>query len=316
MRKFLTFLIALTTVASVWASAFAQMTLTGAGSTRVGSSGASYTGPGDLSLTGGVTPVAWFGMRAFSAAKRGNAAINICDPSNVTCADWNTNAVTGALVATTNPLNGTDCTVSTTCTVQKIYDQLAGNACSSASCDIVQTTAANRPTFKWSCVNSLPCAVFAQASSQSFASGNTYAHAQPLSFSVVSEQTASPGNYVGLLGDASANNTGPLWSAAAGDVVIYGGSGIVNVAAANNSLHAMNFLLSGSSSNANIDGTNTSVSTGASSYNGTIHVFHGAAAFATGYFEEGGIWTGSFSSTDDASLCHNQFTYWGTVTSC
>jgi hypothetical protein len=38
--------------------------------------------------------------------------------------------------------------------------------------------------------------------------------------------------------------------------------------------------------------------------------------FMTGYLTEIGIWSSAFSSGNRTSVCHNQYVYWGTSTSC
>src|SRR5216684_3558491 len=146
-------------LASLFVALFSLVWLTGAGWLPLAATGGGtvFTGPGDV--VSGAT--AWYGLRAYSTADRGNKLVNVCDPANVTCADWLSDALTGKLVATTNPLNGTDCTVSTTCTLNTFYDRSGANSCAGAvPCDATQATAANRPTLTWSCINSLPCAVF------------------------------------------------------------------------------------------------------------------------------------------------------------
>src|SRR5216684_2329881 len=91
-------------LASLFVALFSLVWLTGAGWLPLAKSGAAvYTGPGDVYGTA----IAWWGLRAFSTADRGSRLINICDPSNVTCADWSSSASTGLLVVGTNPLNGT-----------------------------------------------------------------------------------------------------------------------------------------------------------------------------------------------------------------
>ena len=50
----------------------------------------SYTGPSDLN-----TFSMWFGTYAFTAAKRGTKAVNVCNVTNTTCVDVNSDATTG-----------------------------------------------------------------------------------------------------------------------------------------------------------------------------------------------------------------------------
>ena len=216
MRKLLTFLIAAIFSISVTVSSFAgSMMLLGAGTAaptfaQVGQipgwppvqvvASASYTGPGDV-VTGAL---AAYGLRAYNTADRGNRLINICDPSNVTCADWSSSATTGKLIAGTNPLNGTDCTTATTCTVKIWYDRSGALNCGGSACDASQATAASRPTLTFSCINGLPCLVF--AGSQVLAS--------PTTFGTISTAATTV--------SAVANRTGAFTSA--GNIFSYGGS--------------------------------------------------------------------------------------------
>src|ERR1700686_2125767 len=67
MRKLLTLLIALAAIIfAVYSPASAQMTLTGAGSSKLPAAigGGGYTGPGDINGPA----IFWGGLRAFSAA--------------------------------------------------------------------------------------------------------------------------------------------------------------------------------------------------------------------------------------------------------
>lgn len=75
-------------------SASAQVPMTGAGKGAPGGGAPAYTGVGDI-----VAQQYWYGLRAYSSATRGNAAINLCDNAGANCADVATNASTGVLNA-------------------------------------------------------------------------------------------------------------------------------------------------------------------------------------------------------------------------
>src|SRR5216684_5005777 len=106
--------------------------LTGAGWLPLAKSGVAFVGSGDI--VGGWQ--VWYGLRAFSAAKRGTKAINVCNVSDVACADFLTDATTGALVVTT--VGGSDCSV-VVCIIKTLYDQSGALACTGA-CDNTQAT--------------------------------------------------------------------------------------------------------------------------------------------------------------------------------
>lgn len=260
----------------------------------------SYTGPGD-SVSGAT---AWYGLRAYSAAKRGNAAINVCNVSDVVCADMSTDATTGALVVTT--IGGSDCG-SVNCTVKIIYDQ-TGNGF-----NLSQATIASRPLLKLSCLGSLPCLNF---SAGGLFNSSTTSISQPWSISAVIERTgqfssgyliSSTGSYEGLAsGGGSADN-----------VQLYG-SNTLQATATDNVSHAVQALANGASGVINVDGTETTGNTGSNAFE-NAGWYLGADSFGDnlrGYIAEMGIWGAGFSSGQRTSLCHNQHTYWATATSC
>ncbi len=67
-----------------------------------------YTGPGNVAS--GAT--AWWGLRAYTSATRGNALINACNVADAACADLSSDATSGALTIPT--IGGTACSFSIT----------------------------------------------------------------------------------------------------------------------------------------------------------------------------------------------------------
>ncbi len=196
---------------------------------------AVYAGPGDL----GFLNTAGYLMRAWSAATKGNVAINVCNVSDVVCADMSTDATTGALVVTT--IGGSDCS-SVTCTIKKWYNQLG----TSHVGDLVQNTIANRATLNTNCISSKPCAAFVRATDMSY-TATTDGVLVASTLSAVAMRTSdttlfhefwvAPGfellfvnavNKVGVYGGSVVQATGndSVWHAIQG---IPGGSGVVNV---------------------------------------------------------------------------------------
>src|SRR5215472_2356967 len=116
MRRFLT-LTAIAMLMGAFVGAAAAQLLT----THAGVSGApacgGYQGPGDV--VSGAT--AWWGYRAYNAAKCGTAAVNVCNVSDVVCADQSTSATTGQLFL--NTVGGTNCVSAGPCTNKTLYDQ-------------------------------------------------------------------------------------------------------------------------------------------------------------------------------------------------
>lgn len=258
---------------------------------------ASYTGPGDI-----VSFLSWGGLRAYSAATRGNNALNVCNPGDAACADVVTDATTGNLVLTT--IGGHDCTMDD-CTAKIIYDQTAGGSCS-GSCNLVQATEASRFTLKHNCVNTtLWCLVMPGGSQQMISAGNA-TFTLPYSMSTVANRTTvvSYANVIGLgsggvveLGfDISANNS------------FLFGNVLFTAATTDNSFHSIQGLLA-STSKLVIDG---SVTTGGNEALGrTLALCVGACGNApTAQAVEFG-WANADLSSSFSALSTNQHSYWG-----
>lgn len=116
-----------------------------------------FVGPGDVQTTGWS---GWWGLRAFSAAKVGTKAAQLCLHSTpATCQDINSLANGKFDTASA----ATFC--SSACDVATLYDQ-SGNGL-----DATQATAANRPAYTPNCLGTLPCMTVA-GGSQGLATGN------------------------------------------------------------------------------------------------------------------------------------------------
>jgi hypothetical protein len=127
MRRFLSVLLA----ASLWlSSAWAGPWQAGPGEVFNPTVAASYTGPGDIT--------AFTEWESCTRAYSDNATCTVKVAAN------------GNLDLLGTPCGGSTVAVwigVSSATVSKAYDQKAGNACNSASCDHVQATAANQPAF-------------------------------------------------------------------------------------------------------------------------------------------------------------------------
>lgn len=95
---------------------------------------------------------------------------------------------------------------------------------------------------------------------------------------------------------------------------------VVTKAANDNAWHAVQSVCNTTSSAMNIDGTDfTSLSGGSNNPGtGTMAVANDASSHPfNGDIAETGVWKATaFNATQRGNLCHNQFTYWGTSTSC
>jgi hypothetical protein len=272
----------------------------------------SYTGPGDLSLSG---VLAWWGMRAYSLAKTGTKIANICNAGDANCADINSLA-NGNFDVTTAQAAPLNCG---TCTIKVLYDQSGANSCSAAACDLTQATEASRPKLTFNCLNtSLVCADFTSSGTLGIRNTTGFgAVSQPFSVSVVWNRTTNNSAYENIL-VTNATQQGVIGNNAANGVAMYEGSSVPAATANDNALHAGNFRFDNTTGWANVDGTKTTMNLGTASS-------QPAGALALGNntnqatplmkFAEGGWWSTPFSDPP-TSLCHNQFTYWNTATSC
>jgi len=76
-------------------------------------------------------------------------------------------------------------------------------------------------------------------------------------------------------------------------------------------------IFNGASSTMNIDNVATTKNPGTNGITSKINFGNVAGGGTTGVdVFEFGIWPVGFSSGQQTSMCHNQFTYWGTTTSC
>jgi hypothetical protein len=117
------------------------------------------------------------------------------------------------------------------------------------------------------------------------------------------DENGTTGNRIGL---TSANT----WRA------IGGTSGTLNATANDAAWHAGQFVVNGASSVINIDGTETTGTVTGNTAAGAP-IFTTAVSGQTVNHGEGGfIDNVAISSSVRTNLCHNQYLYWGTVTSC
>jgi hypothetical protein len=238
-----------------------SMTLTGVGSAP---GAATYTGPGDVQATGWVY---WAGLRAFSAAKRGTKAINLCDDTGANCSDVLTDATTGAL--NSPGTHGTNnCNTSATCKIHTVYDQSGNTNCTgSVACDFVQTTTANQPVLVMNCNGSTPCISYVSANSQKLVTTATVASSfsQPYSGSITYQRLGQFSNITDVFVIGNAEIFG--WQTA-DTINVYAGS-FVNTTVADANWNAINATW------------NNSVGTNDINVNGTLSNYAGGAG-ATG----------------------------------
>lgn len=289
--------------------------LCGAWIAQIPASAPSYTGPGDVTAF-----TAWWSCtRAYSAAKAA-AQANACDlvraSDSTTCTmklgtDGNVDLTVGT-PCTSNTQTVTQFCNSTTCTVSKAYDQTAGNACQTASCDAVQATGANQPVFNLSGGSNNKPYLSTNSSSQILTSANNIVGTNVSSFSVVANRVSGTVSAI-LVSQNSTNNwfretnVANLWQLQGGS------SGSINGTANDNTWQAANSVINGASSVVSISGTEStgtvtgSTTTAAPSWAaGNVSRIHEAG------FKNGTGWTFGSSGTTVALLCANQAAFYGT----
>lgn len=271
------------------------------------SSGGGYSGPGDV-----FSFKAWYGLRAYNAASRGNKIANVCDITggtvNGSCVDLVSNAATGLLVSQSGIGTHSLTCPGANCGVKILYDQTQGANCG-GSCDLSQSTVADMPVLLASQNGSLP-AMQISASNTDMASAGSLSQTQAYSMTLVADRTA--GASLGFLLVSSGNQG--IGFDGAGNAVIFAGSAADFTGAANGSFHAIQGMFNGASSIGNADGTSsTGLSPGAASFGGVVHI---ANTFnQASLLEEMGIAAGD-QSANFTSLCHNQRLFWSTGGSC
>jgi hypothetical protein len=278
--------------------------------------------PGDIA-----TYTMWWGVRAYSAAVAATGTQKALDLRRVS-----DNATCTALIGTNGDLDltvGTPCNSSTqtvtawigasTARVSKIYDQTNGNACSSASCDLVQATAGNQPLLHLTgCGGSgtRPCleGVLGQGSgaltgANNFTTGTSHSISLVADRSTGTQQIQEISGVIGQSAKALFPHVAGQWDC-----------GGTTTTAADATWHVGNCAaVSGiSNTTVNVDGTETTGTSSQSSLTGkpTIIQMSGASLtavlYAEGGFADSVLWTVGTRT----ALCHNQRLYYGTGGSC
>lgn len=271
----------------------------------------SFQGPGDI--VSGAT--AWYGLRAYNAAyaNANGKLVNIVRASDSHACDVLA-ASSGGMGLTAN-CSGADngetpatfCNA-TTCSIATAYDQTGnGN-------NLTQATAANQPALTFNCLGSLPC-IDASAGTKCLSVTFT-SIAQPVSHSIVANRTANTTTQINMLNGGN----GPVWKNVANTVGQFYGS-FPGATASDTAWHAMVFVANGGSAFIDVDGTQTAGASGAGTFPnsaayGMFSQTSTCSATATAQEAEAGFYPLALTNTQANNLCHNQFTYWGTSTSC
>lgn len=187
--------------------------------------------------------------------------------------------------------------------VTEVYDQ-SGNALHQT-----QATAANQPQLFPLC-STLPCMYFSGAKSFAYSSTFTSLN-QPYSTSDVATFTGSGNKDIIQFVNSTVG-----YGTSANHVFIFAGSART-ASATDNSSHAVQSIFNGASSVISVDNTETTISPGSNTTGAnSLKIGTGNDGTFLGYIWEAGVWPSAISAGNRTSMCHNQFVYWGTSTSC
>jgi hypothetical protein len=183
---------------------------------------------------------------------------------------------------------------------------------------VTQATVLARPALVASCIGSLPCARFIGANANELKTAGNFAQTQPFT---ISTSLFMPTAASGLTVTDNSFNVQPIDFTSGTNVRVYAGS---SAAETYNTSHNFQAIVAGASSFLVADVTNNSISPGVNGFGsaaaGPLNIGNGSLAGATVDLFEIAGWGIAFSTTavtgQSVLICHNQFVYWGTATSC
>jgi hypothetical protein len=271
--------------------------------------GGGFVGAGDT-VAGAA---AYWGLRAYTTATRGNKLLNVCNSTggvDVGCADLFSDATTGILASAT--VSGITCP-GANCTVKIAYELTGNTGCiGGLPCNVSQNTVATRPTLSSSCVGSNPCIV-CHGTTSALASGSVNSStAQPYTLSSVAKRT---GSFTALQSAIAAGSNAVLgFGGSANTSLLFGGSSFT-AAATDSAFHAMQGVVNNTSSVLTTDGVDQTGTAGTNA-TGTASFFlcddgFGGSDAMTGQLLEAGLWSSGFTSGQRTSMNSNQHSTWG-----
>ena len=192
-----------------------------------------------------------------------------------------------------------------TCTVQTWYDISGANYCSGSPCNL--NLSASAPTLHLTGdFGSLPYVSFA---------GQTYlpitftSISPPWTISGVAERT---GNFTTIQYINTANTPALVFASSANTIAgACDGNVDSTVTAADSASHSASVVGTVTDCILNVDGTINDTSKTIAAYSGLYPPYA-----LTGDITEVGVWPLGFTSGQQTSMCHNQYSYWGTSVSC
>lgn len=250
--------------------------------------GGGYTGPGDI-----VTFNAWWGLRAYSAAKAAATAPSVDLFDQAGANRITINVKTNGALDTTAISTWVAANTVTTIKVTKFWDQVGTD-------HMVQATLAAMPTLTLTSGPGgvFPALLFAAASSQTMTAGVNSGGSQPISISAVVDRTGSTGSFNTVLAFGGGEM---LFDATANSLGGYAGGVLADaVHSADSSFHAAQVLFA-ATGKVVIDG-NTPVtgSIGSGIITGNYVIGNGIGGFLDGRLCETGIAASDLSANFNA----------------
>lgn len=259
-----------------------------------------YAGPGDVVSSA----VAWWGLRAYSLATVGTAAIRLRRDSDNTESDFNT-LTNGTLdVASVTTFKG-----AANLFVTKLYDQSGGTT------NLVQATAANQPKLILSAIGSRP-AMQDNGSATTLLQSSVAMAAQiePMTFSTAYKVLSVSDGMIHISSSTLLQVRADLGAANKITIAADGGT-FLTATAADNTWHAVQAVFNGASSDNNLDGTSNVGNAGTGTFTGAENAqmfsFNAGSNFFLGHITELGLWGSAFSGANSTAMSANQHSYWG-----
>jgi hypothetical protein len=197
--------------------------------------------------------------------------------------------------------------------VTEVYDQTGnGN-------NLAQASSGQQPTLLPSCINSLPCLSFIRTANQYVSAASLGSYTQPNFASVVGVRSAvSSAQQTLFSGSLPAPEELFVAFSGANNLAIYAGTSVQETLT-DGAWHALQGEFHGTTSAFNYDGTDSgNVSAGTAAWTSTWWLgADGNGDPLNGFIAEAALWEGiTTTSTQRGNLCHNEYAYWGTSTSC
>lgn len=158
---------------------------------------------------------------------------------------------------------------------------------------------------------------FVAGNSTGLFTAGTASSNQPFTLVAVAMQTGGLGANNGIF---SSGNTELTFEASASNLAfIYAGGSNVSQTQTANAWHSIAGAANGASSLTYVDGVGGTTANAGSNTISSSQLFLGRSAFAefmTGDVVEVLAYPVAFTGPNDTTMCHNQYSYWGTSTSC